>query len=79
MPPRWAAREVQGSSAVQGNLDPLLLVAGGGALEAEVGRILEALGQGPLIFNLGHGVVPETPPEHVERLVSQVRAWRPSA
>ncbi len=78
VPPPWAAREVQGSTAVQGNLDPLLLVAGGGALEAEVGRILEALGQGPLIFNLGHGVVPETPPEHVAALVEMIRSWRPS-
>ncbi|MCZ6523910.1 MAG: uroporphyrinogen decarboxylase, partial [Alphaproteobacteria bacterium] len=38
----------------------------------------EALGQGPLIFNLGHGVVPETPPEHVAALVEMIRSWRPS-
>jgi uroporphyrinogen decarboxylase len=75
--PGWAARELQGSSAVQGNLDPLMLVAGGRALEIEAGRILDALGHGPFIFNLGHGVVPETPPEHVAELAAIVRGWRP--
>lgn len=75
--PGWAARELQGSSALQGNLDPLMLVAGGRALEVEVGRILDALAHGPFIFNLGHGVVPETPPEHVAELTAMVRGWRP--
>jgi uroporphyrinogen decarboxylase len=59
--------------AVQGNLDPLLLVTGGAALEARVAQILERLSGRPFIFNLGHGIVPETPPENVARLVELVR------
>ena len=75
----WARERLQGEVTLQGNLDPLLLVAGGAALDQAVARILDTLGAGPFIFNLGHGITPETPLEHVERLVSQVRAWRPSA
>jgi len=59
---------------VQGNLDPLLLVAGGPELERQVGAILKGLEGVPYIFNLGHGIVPETPPENVARLVELVRA-----
>lgn len=58
---------------VQGNLDPLLLVAGGTALERRVKQILEAMHGKPFVFNLGHGIVPETPPDHVARLVELVR------
>ena len=58
---------------VQGNLDPLLLVAGGPALDARVRELVTALGGKPFIFNLGHGIVPETPPEHVARLVDVLR------
>jgi uroporphyrinogen decarboxylase len=61
---------------VQGNLDPLLLVAGGAALERRVGEILAALRDVPFVFNLGHGIVPETPPENVAKLVELVRARR---
>ena len=75
----WARERLQGAVTLQGNLDPLLLVAGGAALDQAVARILDTLGAGPFIFNLGHGITPETPPEHVERLVSLVRAWRPGA
>ena len=57
----------------QGNLDPLLLVAGGAALEARVREIMGAMDGQPFIFNLGHGIVPETPPENVARLVELVR------
>ena len=46
-------------------------------METAVRDILDALGGGPFIFNLGHGVVPDTPPEHVAALAEQVRAWRP--
>jgi uroporphyrinogen decarboxylase len=53
---------------VQGNLDPVLLLAGGEALELAVSRIIEELGGGPFVFNLGHGVLPQTPPEHVAAL-----------
>ena len=59
---------------MQGNLDPLLLVAGGAASRARAcATILDLLGGGPFIFNLGHGIVPETPPEHVARLVELVK------
>ena len=58
---------------VQGNLDPLLLVAGGAELERQVGVILDGLKGVPHIFNLGHGIVPETPPDNVARLVELVR------
>ena len=58
---------------MQGNLDPLLLVAGGAALERRVAEILEEASGAPFIFNLGHGIVPQTPPENVARLVELVR------
>jgi uroporphyrinogen decarboxylase len=73
VPLDWAARELQPHVTVQGNLDPRLLVVGGPAMEAEINRIRETLGQGPFIFNLGHGIVPETPPEHVGRLAEMLR------
>ncbi|MER9233845.1 uroporphyrinogen decarboxylase [Mesorhizobium sp. M0622] len=72
--PLAVARELQRDGAVQGNLDPLRLVAGGKALADGVGAILEALGGGPLIFNLGHGITPETPLAHVEQMVKLVRS-----
>jgi len=72
------AREVlQPVVAVQGNLDPLVLVAGGQALEARVRAIAEALGRGRFVFNLGHGITPQTPPDHVAELVALVRAIKP--
>jgi uroporphyrinogen decarboxylase len=69
----WAREELQTRVAVQGNLDPQTLIAGGTRLDDEVRRILAALGQGPFIFNLGHGILPETPLENVARLVRIVR------
>jgi uroporphyrinogen decarboxylase len=75
----WAAKELQPHICLQGNLDPLMLVAGGPALEREATRILDKLGHGSFVFNLGHGVVPQTPPEHVAHLVETVRNWKPSA
>jgi uroporphyrinogen decarboxylase len=75
VPPAWAAQVLQPLSAVQGNLDPLLLVAGGQAMETAALRILNTLGRGPFVFNLGHGIVPETPPENVARLAALIRAW----
>jgi uroporphyrinogen decarboxylase len=60
-------------AVAQGNLDPLLVVAGGAALERRIDDILEAMAGRPFIFNLGHGIVPETPPEHVAQLVDRVR------
>ena len=78
VPTEWAAAELQRMLPVQGNLDPLALVAGGAAMASEAGHILETLGRGPLIFNLGHGIVPQTPPEHVAELCRIVRGWRRS-
>ena len=75
----WAAKELQPHICLQGNLDPLMLVAGGVALEREATRILGKLGHGPFVFNLGHGVVPQTPPDNVARLVEIVRGWKPGA
>lgn len=73
--PLSQARELQAGGAVQGNLDPLRLVAGGRALTEGVGAILDALGKGPLVFNLGHGITPETPIAHVEAMIRQVRSY----
>jgi uroporphyrinogen decarboxylase len=73
VPPGIAHKTLQGIGPVQGNLDPLLLVAGGTAMETGVSEILQALRDGPFIFNLGHGILPETPLEHVARLVELVR------
>ncbi|KQT85547.1 uroporphyrinogen decarboxylase [Aurantimonas sp. Leaf443] len=67
------ARELQAQGAVQGNLDPLRLIAGGQALEEGVRAILDGLGQGPLVFNLGHGITPDAPIAHVEALLRLVR------
>jgi uroporphyrinogen decarboxylase len=68
------AQALQSLGAIQGNLDPKLLVAGGRTFEGSVARILDTLGSGPFVFNLGHGVVPETPPGHVARLGELIRA-----
>lgn len=69
-----AAATVPPSVALQGNLDPLALVAGGKALEDETAAILSAMRGRRFVFNLGHGVVPQTPIEHVARLTELVRA-----
>lgn len=70
---RWAAKTLQRHIAVQGNLDPLTVVAGGDAMLRGIDRVLEDFGGGRHIFNFGHGIVPETPPEHVATLVRRVR------
>ena len=74
--PMSQAKRLQAAGTVQGNLDPMRLVAGGRALEEGVGAVLEGLGGGPLIFNLGHGITPETPVAHVEAMLRQIRAAR---
>jgi uroporphyrinogen decarboxylase len=76
VPLPFARDRIQTRVAVQGNLDPLVLVAGGAALDRSIDAILAGLGGGRFIFNLGHGIVPETPIAHVERLVARVRGWR---
>ncbi len=74
MDPRWAAQAVPPGMALQGNLDPLALVAGGAALEAEARSILAAMRGRPFVFNLGHGIVPQTPPDHVTALMRILRS-----
>ncbi len=74
--PEWAASALQRSMTVQGNLDPLALVAGGSAMRDEATRILARLGDGPFVFNLGHGILPQTPPDHVAALCELVHNWK---
>ena len=69
----FAREQVQSRRPIQGNLDPLALLAGGSALDRAVDETLSAFGGGPLIFNLGHGILPETPVAHVERMIAGVR------
>ncbi len=69
----FARDRIQTKRPVQGNLDPLVLLAGGKALDRAIDAILKALASGPFIFNLGHGILPETPIAHVERLIARVR------
>ena len=71
--PAWAASALPESLPLQGNLDPLALLAGGAALENAVGRILSSFQGRPHIFNLGHGLIKETPIAHVEQLLALVR------
>ena len=71
--PVWANENLPKGMPVQGNLDPLALIAGGNALEKAVQRILTAFADRPHIFNLGHGILPDTPIEHVEKLLTLVR------
>ncbi len=77
VPLAWAKRALQPRIAVQGNLDPQVMVAGGSDLETACREILGCLADGPFIFNLGHGILPETPLENVSRLVKIVRGWQP--
>lgn len=75
--PLWFARErLQTKVTVQGNLDPMALAVGGDQLDRAIDRILAELAHGRLVFNLGHGIVPQTPVAHVERLVERVRGWK---
>ena len=71
--PFWANRELPDGMPVQGNLDPLALMAGGGAMRDAAVRLLDALSPRPHIFNLGHGIGQHTPIAHVEQLVELVK------
>lgn len=73
VPLKIIKEELAGQTVVQGNLDPLILVAGGARLDEAVDHIVGALSPHRFIFNLGHGIVPQTPPEHVKQLVDRVR------
>jgi len=68
VPAGYARARFQQLATVQGNLDPVFLMTGGPALETAAKELLQTLGGGPFVFNLGHGVLPETPPENVEAL-----------
>ena len=70
------AEELQKDGPVQGNLDPMRVVAGGKALDDGIDAILQSLGNGPLIFNLGHGITPQADPQTVAHLVDRVRGIR---
>jgi uroporphyrinogen decarboxylase len=72
----FAREHIQSRRPVQGNVDPLALLAGGASLDREVDAVLAAFAAKPFIFNLGHGILPETPIAHVERMVERVRAFR---
>ena len=74
--PNWAARELPAGMSVQGNFDPLLLLAGSDRLEPRVRLILEAFADRPHVFNLGHGIDRRTPIEHVDRLIATVRSFK---
>ena len=70
---RWAADNLRNDLVLQGNLDPLCLVSGGQVMKREVEEILEVFSNRRHIFNLGHGIVPQTPPEHVSELLALIR------
>ena len=72
--PAWAHRELPAGMPVQGNLDPLALIAGGEPLREAAGRVLDALSGRPHIFNLGHGIQQDTPIAHVEELMALVKS-----
>ncbi len=75
--PSLIRERVQSRAAVQGNLDPLALIAGGDALNRAIDDVLGNYAGGRLIFNLGHGILPETPIAHVEQMIKRVRAYKP--
>jgi len=74
--PEWVRDHIQPLCPVQGNLDPLLLVAGGEQMENRVRHILDILSDGPFIFNLGHGIVPQTPVENVARVAEMIHHYK---
>lgn len=75
VPLAWARDTLQSHVVVQGNLDPQMLVVGGEAMKIDVRRILQTFSPGHFVFNLGHGIVPSTPPDHVAALADMIRAW----
>jgi uroporphyrinogen decarboxylase len=74
IPARWALENLPADICLQGNLDPQILMAGGALLRQEVQQLREAFSGRPYVFNLGHGILPPTPPEHVEILLEELRA-----
>jgi uroporphyrinogen decarboxylase len=74
--PAFIRQQVQNKVALQGNLDPLALITGGAALDRSIDAVLNNYAGGRLIFNLGHGILPQTPIAHVEQMVARVRAFK---
>ena len=74
----FAAGNIQSRAPVQGNLDPEVLLAGGEALDRSVDDVMAAFAGAPFIFNLGHGILPQTPIAHVEQMLARVRERRPA-
>ncbi len=74
--PSFMRERVQSKVALQGNLDPLALIAGGAALDRAIDDVLENYAKGRFIFNLGHGILPQTPIAHVEQMVARVRGYK---
>jgi uroporphyrinogen decarboxylase len=74
--PSFIRERVQSKVAVQGNLDPLVLITGGAPLDRAIDDVLENYARGRLIFNLGHGITPETPIAHVEQMIRRVRDYK---
>ena len=72
----FARDHIQKQRPIQGNLDPVVLLCGGAALDRAVDAIVEAFASGPFIFNLGHGIVPGTPVENVQAVVKMVKEFR---
>jgi uroporphyrinogen decarboxylase len=77
VPVLYARDHLQAVVPVQGNLDPMLLLTGGAALDAGIDAVCDVLGAGAFVFNLGHGIHKDTDPAHVLQLAEKVRAWRP--
>ncbi len=73
VPADWARDNLQTKLAVQGNLDPMMMITGGDLLVSETQRLLDILGGGPYIFNLGHGITPEGKPENIEKMLKVIR------
>jgi uroporphyrinogen decarboxylase len=76
--PNWAHQNLPKDLPVQGNLDPLALITGGDTLDQAITRIIDAFQDRPHIFNLGHGILPDTPIAHVEALVARIRGEKRS-
>ena len=72
----WASRSLQSLVPVQGNLDPICLLAGGDNLVLTAEKIISDLKNGHFVFNLGHGINKDTPVEHVEMLVDMIRGYK---
>ena len=73
---KWAKDILQPKSVVQGNLDPMLLIEGETKMFKEAERILSTLSRGPLIFNLGHGILPNIPVDHAKAFVDAVKEYQ---